>query len=387
MISILQVTPVYYPEFQFGGPPRKIHSLSRLLVEQGFAVSVATMLSTNRAESGCREMDRVQVNYLPWIGYGLRQFPTAVSRLRTLVERADIVHGYGLYNSVCPLAAWMARRAGKPFVIEPQGTYVPRGRKVWAKNAYHALFTSSMLRDAARIVATSDTEFSELLPAADSTRVVLRKNGIEPITMPRDQARIRLRETLKLPAQARVILFAGRLAPIKNLEQMIEAFADHARPDTWLVLVGPPEPDYENKLKTLVAQRGIGGQVVFVGPLFGDKLHTAMAGADLFVLPSLMESFGNAAAEAVTAGTPVLVTKTCGIASSVDQRAGLAVECTRAGLAEGLVRMLYDEESRNRLSGDLQAVGAELSWEKPVAAMREIYKDILSRQPRRATIT
>ena len=69
---------------------------------------------------------------------------------------------------------------------------------------------------------------------------------------------------------------------------------------------------------------------MFTGPLYGDAKWAAYRDADLFVLPSQNENFGNTAAEAVACGTPVLVTDRCGIAPIVDRRAGVVVRVTGA---------------------------------------------------------
>src|SRR5687768_13235191 len=128
MVRILQVTSNYYPELQFGGPPARIHALSRGIQEKGIEVSVVTFLSSNRNESRQITYDGIPVQYLPWIGYGLRQYPVSTQTLREAIRRADIVHCYGLYNALCPMAIGEASRMGKPCALEPYGTFVPRGR-------------------------------------------------------------------------------------------------------------------------------------------------------------------------------------------------------------------------------------------------------------------
>src|ERR1700693_3716714 len=85
------------------------------------------------------------------------------------------------------------------------------------------------------------------------------------------------------------------------------------------------------------------------GPVYGDAKWAAYRDADVFVLPSQNENFGNTAAEAVACGTPVLVTDRCGIAPLIDQRAGLVVPHNRAALEAGLRRFLDDPTLSARL--------------------------------------
>ena len=90
--------------------------------------------------------------------------------------------------------------------------------------------------------------------------------------------------------------------------------------------------------------------VRLIGPIYDQDKLAALAATDLFVLPSLSESFGNAAAEAVAAGVPVLLTDTCGIAPMIHERAGLAVPLGMASLAAGLRTMMNDAEHKNSAS-------------------------------------
>jgi len=143
-MRILQVTPMYYPELQFGGPPQKIHALSRGLVERGHQVRVITIQSTHPLACHSQVMDGVEVQYMPWVGVGRWCVPFCANKLASAIRQADIVHGYGLYNFLCPDAAFWARRMQRPFVLEPLGMYPAQGRNVHIKTAYHRLFTAPM---------------------------------------------------------------------------------------------------------------------------------------------------------------------------------------------------------------------------------------------------
>jgi len=122
-MRILQVTPYYFPELKFGGPPEKIHALSRGLTTLGYEVEVITFHSEDRWLATRETVDGIPVQYLRWIGRGTRQVPLSVSRLSRAVAKADVVHCHGLYNLLCPLAARCARQRLCPFVIEPLGMY------------------------------------------------------------------------------------------------------------------------------------------------------------------------------------------------------------------------------------------------------------------------
>ena len=130
------------------------------------------------------------------------------------------------------------------------------------------------------------------------------------------------------------------------------------------------------KLEAQVRRLGLNSPVLFIGPLYDERKWSALTDADIFVLPSQNENFGNAAAEAVACGTPVVVTDRCGIAPLIEGRAGLVIthEC------EALVRALHqlsDAGLRESLKLGCAEVARGLSWEQPLAETEALYAEVL----------
>ena len=375
-MRILQVTGTYYPELKFGGPPQKIHALSCQLVKRGHQVQVATFNSERPYAKGLEQIDGVGVQYLPWIGKRTWQFPADLSTLLDAVSQADVVHCYGLYNLLCPIAALIAKRQKRPYLLEPLGMYVPRARKMRLKSIYHRLFTGWMARGATKLIATSPAEAKELSSLVDNDHLVLRRNGIDLALFQRLPSGSDFRSAYNI-GDKRIILYIGRISPIKNLEQLITAFHRAALKNTVLVLVGPMlEADYAAEVRARIADLNLGDNVRLVGPLYNHQKLAALAAADLFVLPSLYESYGNVAAEAVAAGVPVLLTEVCGIAPLIHGRAGLSVPLQTDALADGLHMMIDDSEQRAAWTGKRADVLAELSWEKPLEQLELLYRSV-----------
>jgi glycosyltransferase involved in cell wall biosynthesis len=376
-MRLLFATPYYYPEFKFGGPPRKIHALARGLAERGHQVQVITFDFENRRSRKRTEIEGVEVRYLPWVGRGLKQVPLNLRSISGAAANVDAVQCYGLYNLLSPIVAYIACRKDRPFVLEPLGMYPPRARNPFAKKAYNFLLTRWMMRHAAAVIAASDSETAELGGIADPKKIVYRRNGIDVSAFANLPSGDKLRQTWGISSNEKVILYVGRISPIKNLEQLILAFAEADLPNLRLVLVGPIlEPAYEARLRALIATQHLEPSVLMAGPLYGEEQRAALALADLFVLPSLNESFGNAAAEAVAAGVPVLLTETCGIAPLIDRRAGLTVPLGVESLAEGL-KVMLDPAQRDLLTAQREQVKRELSWDEPIRQTEELYQRII----------
>jgi len=232
-----------------------------------------------------------------------------------------------------------------------------------------------MARDASYVVATSPREEGELSSLVAADKLVLRRNGLDLSAFADLPSGETFRVRYGIAKDDLLILYVGRISPIKNLDQLVLAFQEAALDKARLVLVGPLlEPDYEASLRALIAELKLSKRVLLSGPLYNEEKLAALSAADLFVLPSHYESYGNAAAEAVAAGIPVLLSEGCGIAPLIHGRAGLAVPATTAALVEGLRIMLEDRVERQKLTRQRAEVMRELSWDEPLCLAEQVYE-------------
>jgi glycosyltransferase involved in cell wall biosynthesis len=400
-MRLLQVTQSYYPFLDKGGPTVKVRALARGLASSGHAVTVLT--ADLGFDPGQREIAGATPG--PW-GYEAREDGVEAIYLRTRARHRsltwnpgaatfcrqqlggyDLAHIYGLYDLIGPTVAGSCRRIARPYVVEPMGMFLPIVRSIWMKRLYHETLGRRLLQGASRVIATSEQERREFLEGgiADS-KIVVRRNGIEiPEKFPPAGS---FRSQWDIAKEAKLVLFLGRLVSKKSPDLMLEAFSLRNRRGNGsqasvLVIAGPEEGDgFRQRLEKIAAQMGLNGRVLFTGPLYGEAKWAAYRDADVFVLPSQNENFGNTAAEAVASGTPVLVTDRCGIAPIVDQRAGLVVPHDCAALEAGLTRILDDSALAARLRGGCREVANSLTWAEPLAQMEKLYRDLISEQCR-----
>jgi glycosyltransferase involved in cell wall biosynthesis len=119
---------------------------------------------------------------------------------------------------------------------------------------------------------------------------------------------------------------------------------------------------------------GISAQVQIRGAAFGEQKWSAYRDADVFVLPSQNENFGNTAGEAVAAGTPVIVTEKCGVAPLLADVAGLVVAHDATAIAQALARVLWEPGLHARLTAGCGKVAARLDWDEPAKEMESLYE-------------
>ena len=398
-MRILNVTETYAPFLEFGGPPVKVRALSEGLARRGHKVTVLTAdwglekrLATGGGAIGAerspfgwrREENGVQAIYLPtWFRYRAVSWNPAVKRYcRARLQNFDVVHIYGLYDLLGPAVAAVCRAKNLPYVLEPIGMYVPIVRNLILKRLYHLVWGQALLRGAQSVIATSDQEAEELDAAGVSReKIVRRRNGVEaPASWPEPGT---FRKTHGIPRDAKLVLFLGRLSEKKSPDLLLKAVAglpaELAGRPLELVFAGPDGEGVKAKLDQMATALGVRSRIHFVEALFSQEKWAAYRDADVFVLPSKNENFGNTAAEAVAAGTPVIVTDRCGIAPFLGDEAGLVVPHDAGALSGALSLVLGQEGVRARLAAGCAKVTLRLGWDEPVREMEVLYARLASR--------
>lgn len=399
-MRILNVTQSYAPFFEFGGPPTKVTALGEGLASMGHQVTVLTSdwgLEKRLAELPAsapattgpfgrkREVNGVTAIYLPnWSHYRAVSWNPALGRyLRARLDNFDLVHIFGLYDLLGPRVASECQTRKIPYIVEPIGMYVPIVRNLPLKRIYHRFLGRKLLANAAAIIATSEQEQSELEAGGiPRSKIFLRRNGVEvPTTLP---PRGSFRSPLKIPAEAKLLLFLGRLSHKKSPDLLLNAFLEVlARPNSLrdslhLAFVGPDESGMRTTLEATALQAGLISRVHFAGPLSGDAKWGAYRDADIFVLPSQNENFGNTAAEAVVAGTPVILTEQCGIAPLLSDLAAVVIPHDQSRLASAIETLLLSDSLYRKLQAGCASAASSLSWEGPLKSLDILYRTLAS---------
>jgi glycosyltransferase involved in cell wall biosynthesis len=404
-MRILNVTQTYAPFLEFGGPPVKVRALSEALARRGHQVTVLTAdwgleerLGEKIAEQGTdrspfgwrREENGVQTIYLPtWLKYRAVSWNPAVKRfLRARLRNFDVVHIFGLYDLLGPPVAAECRRYGIPYVVEPIGMFRPIIRSFHLKRMYHSLLGGTMLSGASFLIATSEQEQAELASAGlAQQRIVQRRNGVQvPANLP---PRGEFRKAHGIATDTKLVLFLGRLSDKKSPDLLLRSFAklpsEIQGKSTELAFVGPDENGMQARLAEMTRELGLASlasRVHFVGALFERDKWAAYVDADVFVLPSQNENFGNTAAEAAATGTPVIVTKECGIAPLLSDGAALVVTHDGESIFRAIQRVLTEPDLHARLSAGCREAVTRLGWEEPAVAMEALYGELVGAKSR-----
>jgi glycosyltransferase involved in cell wall biosynthesis len=235
--------------------------------------------------------------------------PAAGREAERLLAAADLLVVHSLYRGHAPWAADLAARTGRPYWVVPHGCLDPWtvSRRAAAKRAWLTLVGRRYLAEAERIVFSTRRSLEKARPWVRGGRSVVIPWPVPlPSLADRDVARAAFRAARGIPADAPLLLFVGRLHPVKRPRETIAAFCRAAPPRCRLVLAGGDDGLTRDAVASGIPA-GHADRVHCVGPLDAAELRQAYLAADGFISLSWQENFGYAAAEAAAYGLPLIL--------------------------------------------------------------------------------
>ena len=352
--------------------------LSRTLAQRGAA---CTILTTRRGlDPRLRErLAGVRIVDLPSAG-GRHRIPVAgLGQLWRAVRDCDLLLLMNHWTPINALAYWAARAAGKPHLVCPAGALPFFGRSRLLKSVYNAVVGHQTVRNAAGWIAIAPNELEHfesygVVPGD----VALIPNGVWPPSGTPDAAAFRGAHRL---GEAPVILFLGRLAPIKGPDLLVEAFARCRQLSAWRLVFAGQDGGLEEKLRRQAASLDVADRVHFVGFLDDAGKADALAACTIVAIPSRQEAMSLVVLEAGAAGRPVILTDRCGFPQVGEAGGGWVVPATVEGLAAGLLAAAGDQPRLAARGAVLQRfVLGSYGWPRIAELHLDLFRSVLGRQ-------
>lgn len=306
-------------------------------------------------------------------------------------HRFDLVHHLSWGTISAPPLLW---RLPIPFVWGPVGgaqttprayfRYLgPAWRREWLRTLRVKLVTRlpglrRIVRHCALILSTNP-ETTRALQAAGARNVRFHPNiGVtEELMVPKP-----IRQTTE--HRGAIILWAGRLIPIKALPLALEAFSQiepSLRARLRILGDGPLRADMEK----LARELGIADRVEFLGAVPWPEMKHHYHESDIFLFTSLRDSSGAVLAEALATGLPIITLNHQGAGAIVPAAAGIKVNVqhpqeTARALAEGMRRLICDEELRAAMGTAARSHAQGMSWTRHAETMTELYERAIANE-------
>lgn len=366
-MRVLHVSAYFAPAYVYGGPPRTIHGLCRALRDAGVDARVVTTTANGDSELEAAP-EGTTFDGIP-VRYCRRRAPRSVwnaerlrAAIRSEIASADLVHLHGLWHVPGWIAAAEARRSGVPYVISPRGMLLPAALSIHRLRKRMAAWAlqNRTLRGASLIHATSVDELAALETERLGPRVALVPNGVD---VPEAAEPVVLDTSLGV---RKIVLYVGRIHPIKRLDLLAAATARLKTPDVAIVIAGPDEQNHRVDIEPLFE----GANVVWTGAIDEHRRAAWLRRASLVVCCSDSESFGMTLAEAMAASVPVVATRTCPWPDIETELTGRWVAQDPASIAAAMDEILQDDALAARMGENGHAlVSRRYAWPAVAAQM------------------
>jgi glycosyltransferase involved in cell wall biosynthesis len=296
----------------------------------------------------------------------------------------DLIHAHWVLPNGVPaaLVAWQRRL---PLVVSLHGSDVFMAEKAPPL----ALAARSVFRRSVQVTACSrDLADRAIRLGADSRNTSVIPYGVDlSFFRPEPTAGAAVRRELGLSAENQLIVTVSRLVYKKGLTYLLDAFPSVLRqhPNARLVIGGAG--DLRNELEQQARRLGIAPQVLFPGQLERERAARYIAGADVYVVPSIRDQRGNvdglpnALLEGMGAGRPVVASRVAGIPDVIDDHVhGLLVpEQNALALADAIHELLANPALATELGSNARArIYRELTWNATVAGFERVYAQALA---------
>jgi D-inositol-3-phosphate glycosyltransferase len=384
-----------------GGLNVYVVETARRLAGRGVEVDVFTRATTGGMAAEQELAPGVVVRHVtagPYEGLGKQDLPGQLCAFAAGVMRAEAARPEGWYDLVhshywlSGQVGWLAADRWRVPLVHTMHTMArvknaqlaegdtpePPGREIGEAQVVEA---------ADRLVANTDEEARQLVELydADPARVRVVPPGVDlEVFTPGDRAGAR--RAVGLPPDAWVLLFVGRIQPLKAPDVLLHAAADllarrpELRSSLVVAVLGGPSGtgmDTPRLLQQLAARLGIEAQVRFVPPVDRARLVQWYRSADLVAVPSYNESFGLVAIEAQASGTPVVAAAVGGLPTAVGDAGVLVPDHETRTWSRALEGLLDDDARRAELAGRAVRHASQFGWEHTTDQLMDVYGEAI----------
>lgn len=385
MSKIYYVSPSFFPAIKYGGPIYSALYTCEELAKLGLIINVCT---TN-SNIDCRLKVKVNVfiEYQPnfLIKYyndtviGIFSFSMLINLWRD-IKKAEIVHIQAIFNSSVPIALFYACFFNKPVILTPRGALsrwgIKNKRMLWKKiwiNFFIKPFSAKI-----NWHVTSNFEKNDIKFFFPKAKVSFIPNGIHFNSKTIVQEKTFFNRLTKTSRYYSPFLISmGRLHNVKGFDILIEAFSKIRVkfPNAALFIAGEDEGELLN-LQKQIRLLQLEDCIFFVGNIIDEVKDKFFANADLFVLPSHTENFGNVYAEALAAGTPIVASTNTPWEEVEAAGCGRWVPNTVVATTEAMVDLL--SRDREQLRQNALKYVQKYDWKNIAVQFKELYERVLN---------
>ncbi len=369
---------------EWGGPSRAIASITNSLETLGVNCTIFAgeggRLGTNSVKTDVSEIQSFRTGLMAkfWTGYS----SNLSNAIKEAVGNHDIVHIHELWHFPHYAAYKSAISQGKPYCITTHGTLSPWAlrHKYFRKQIYMWFTQRRILTQASYIHTITSQERQHIQDQGIHTPTVTIPNGVYIENLQYSGTQSMLLERYPNLKDKNIILFLGRIHPIKGLPLLAEAFSNLVKfiPNTYLVLAGPNEDGHQQRIKRVLTKLGTQEKVIFTGMLTETEKLDALNCADMLVVPSHSEVMSISALEAMASSLPVVITEESQFPEIGSYQAGIVVRRNNSDLLDAMIQILNNPDRALQMGRNgYMLASTKYHWNRLAPQYVDMYKSMI----------
>jgi len=386
-MKINLIIPSFYPAVVYGGPIfSSLHTCKELAKLDKIEIIVSTTNAnmTTRLEVVPNKSIKFENNF-----FVIYYNETIINKLSLSlfftiwkdIKKSDIIHIQSIFGTVTLISLIYANLFKKTIMLSPRGSFggwcIDNGSK------FKTIWLNYLLKPLVKHItwhATAQQEKNEILSIYPNSEIKIIPNGIEYDLFQNSntfspQEFIKKYTNKDLIAD-KIIVSMGRVQKKKGFDILIDSFSKilNTYPNAKLLIAGGDEGE-QKKLELQIKNLKLKTKVFFIGAISGQDKIDFLANADLFVLPSHNENFGNVYVESLASGTPIVASTGTPWSEVIDHDCGAWVENSIDKTTQAILKIL--KEDREQMRQKSKKLAKKYDWIYIAKEFKVIYKDLL----------
>jgi glycosyltransferase involved in cell wall biosynthesis len=386
-MKILQVILAFPPSEGYGGAPVVAYEISKKLVQRGHEVTVYTTDANNkesRLSTKNKHMDGFEVYYFKNISnsmaynYRITFSPKMIYFMKN-VREFDVVHIHDFRTFPSIMTHHYCRKFHVPYILQPHGKppLVNDKRARSLKQLFDLLIGNKILQDTSKLLALNYTEAKLYETRVEKRNIEIIPNAVDLSKYSNLPKKNTFKDKCKISDDDYLILYLGRIHETKGLKLLFESFFNLSTKieKIKLIVIGSDD-GYLNYLKNMSNSLNIADKVIFTGFLNHEEKLSAYVDADVFVTPTFY-GFPLTFLEAMACGLPIITTDKGDFIEGIDNEIGYVTRYDEKELKNALLKVLTDDELRERFKENAKKKSNEYSWDRIGENLEKVYEEVI----------
>lgn len=384
------IIPSFYPAVIYGGPIfSTLHTCQELAKLEDVEVYVSTTNAnmTTRLDVQTNKWIKFEENFFVKYYNDTKINKYSLSLLLGIwrdIKHADVVHVQSIFSTSTPVSLLFSRLFKKPVLLSPRGQF--GGWCLDNGSSFKQKWLDWCIKPFAQNItwhATADQEKNEIQAIFMDAKVEVISNGIEYDLFQKSSVLSKQAFMKKFAGKEldveKIIVSMGRLQKKKGFDILIDSFVQvlQAYPQAKLFIAGQDEGEEKNLLRQIEELQLI-DKVFLTGAINGQEKIDFLANADLFVLPSHNENFGNVYIESLASGTPIVASKHTPWSEVEEADCGKWVNNTVNETTEAMLEML--EKDREDMCLNSKRIAKKYDWKNIAIKFKDVFEKMMKEE-------